>query len=177
VLVGFKASGKSTVGRLLAEALGIPFEDTDSVLEGLHEARAGEHLSFREIYRQRGEAYFRDLEGEALRRCLGRGRRVVALGGGTPGRQEVQEALRGCTVVYLKASPETLWERMQEEGLPAFLNPEDPRASLRKLYEDRVPLYEALADLKVVSEDRDPESIAKEILTRLKELGAPSKSV
>ena len=53
--------------------------------------------------------------------------------------------MRGCTVVYLKASLEALWERMKDEGLPAFLDPEDPKASLGKLYAERAPLYESLA--------------------------------
>ncbi len=170
MLVGFKASGKSTVGRLLAEALGLPFEDTDTVLEGLHEARTGERLPFREIYRGRGEPYFRELEGEALQHCLGRGPQVVALGGGTPGRHEIKKVLGGCTVVYLKASVETLWERMREDGLPTFLDPKDPKTSLGKLYAERVPLYESLAHLEVGSEGRGPEPIAAEILARLKAL-------
>ncbi|MDP7384827.1 MAG: shikimate kinase, partial [Nitrospinota bacterium] len=113
ILVGPKACGKSTVGRIAARSLGAPFRDSDEVLEDVHRERTGERKTFREIFRERGEECFRDLEREALERCLrdGDGDRVVALGGGTPVRLAGDASLEGSGfIVYLDLPEEILWE-------------------------------------------------------------------
>ncbi|MFQ5913321.1 MAG: shikimate kinase [Nitrospinota bacterium] len=167
VLVGSKACGKSTVGRIVARSLGVPFEDTDGVLEAIHTERTGERKPFREIYRETGEAYFRELEEEAVRRCLRAGGRVVALGGGLPVRVPIGEALQRNFVVYLEASDDVLWARMSRDGLPVYLDPADPRADFERVLAERRPVYERIADLRLDA-DRGPEVIAAEIVSHWK---------
>ena len=172
VLVGSKACGKSTVGAIVARSLGVPFQDSDDVLEAVHRERTGERKTFREIYRERGEEYFRDLEREAVDRCFGGedGDRVVALGGGTPVRLASDASLAesgGGFIVYLDLPEEVLWERMSREGLPAYLDPASPREDFRRSLEERRPVYERIADVRMDA-DRSPEVIAAEIVSRFK---------
>lgn len=167
VLVGPKACGKTTVGRRVARLLGLPFEDADAVLEAVHAERTGERKTFREIYRERGEEYFRELEGEVLLRCLREGERVVALGGGMPVRQGIEEALRDDFVVYLEAPDDALWERLCKDGLPAYLDPADPRPHFQRLLAERRPVYERIADLRLDA-GRSPETVAAEIASQWK---------
>ncbi len=167
VLVGSKGCGKSTVGRMVARLLGLPFEDTDTALEVIHTEGTGERKSFREIFRERGEDYFRELEEEALGRCLRGEGRVVALGGGMPVRQGIDEALKESWVVYLEAPEETLWERVSREGLPAYLDPADPRTDFMRILAERKPVYERIADLRLDA-GRSPEAVAADIVSRWK---------
>ncbi len=170
ILVGPKACGKSTVGRIAARSLGAPFRDSDEVLEDVHRERTGERKTFREIFRERGEECFRDLEREALERCLrdGDGDRVVALGGGTPVRLAGDASLEGSGfIVYLDLPEEILWERMSRQGLPVYLDPADPRADFRRGLEERGSVYERIADVRVDA-DRSPEAIAAEVVARFK---------
>lgn len=167
ILVGPKGCGKSTVGRIVARSLGIPFEDADAVLEAVHEERTGERKTFREIYAERGEAYFRDLEEEVLGRCLREGERVVALGGGMPVRRGIDEALKGHLVVYLDAPEDVLWERLGRDGLPAYLDPESPRSDFQRILAERRPVYERIADLRLDA-DRSPDAVAAEIVSHRK---------
>jgi shikimate kinase len=164
VLMGSKACGKSTIGKVVARLLNLPFEDVDSVLEAVHTERTGERKPFRKIYRERGETYFRELEEEALNRCLREGERVVALGGGAPARLGIDEVLRENFVVYLEASDDVLWERISRKGPPAYLNAENPREDFQKVLAGRKPIYERLADV-CLNAEKNPQEIAAEIVS------------
>jgi len=111
ILVGFMGAGKSVVGRLLARRLGLCFVETDDMIV----AREGKSVP--EIFAERGEAYFRALEAEALDLLAGKRGHVIATGGGFPCRDGVMERLKELgTVIWLDGDFERLYERAQRSG-------------------------------------------------------------
>lgn len=140
-LVGMPGSGKSALGRRLAQRLDWPFVDLDQVIE----ERAG--CTIRELFEREGEAYFRDIEqrytaefAQSAQRC------VIATGGGAVLRPENRAALRaGPHVVYLCSSPESIYRRLRHDTKRPLLQVADPLARLRALYEQRDPLYREVA--------------------------------
>ncbi len=120
-LAGFMASGKSTIGPALARRLGYEFVDIDDVIE------ASEGMSIPEIFKRNGEAYFRGVEKRALERLTRDDRKlIVALGGGTLMDQESKGlVLAKGMLVYLKASPRDIFERVKrKKDRPMLLSPE-----------------------------------------------------
>ena len=155
-LIGMPGSGKSSVGRSLAQLAGAKFVDLDASIE----EDAG--TSIAEIFRERGEETFRDLEEAALRRVAGdSGRSVVACGGGVVIRDSNRSVLRETgTVVYLRTPLATLRRRVKVGGpaRPLLRASED----LDRLYAQREPLYRGVAD-HVVATGRDPDVVAERI--------------
>lgn len=137
-LVGLRGAGKSTIGRALAEAKGIPFFELDALIE----REAG--LSLAEIFAIHGETYYRNVEKAALERFLAEhARAVLATGGGIVTNDAAWQLLRTRTrVVWLKARPEDHWERVVAQGdrRPMADNPA-AMAELRRLLRAREPLY------------------------------------
>ncbi len=159
LLNGFMASGKSTIGRLVARARGAAFVDLDERVE----QRAG--ASVAEIFAARGEAEFRRLERAALRELLGgEGAPVVALGGGALLSREVRlEALDRAVVVTLRAAPEELARRAAEQpGTRPLLGGEGALERARELLEQRAGSY-AECHAGIATDGRDPEVIAREV--------------
>ncbi|MEU8246067.1 shikimate kinase [Nonomuraea sp. NPDC048916] len=160
VLIGPPGSGKSTLGRLLAERLGVPFRDTDTDVEVV----AGKPVS--DIFVEDGEAHFRELELGALRRALAEHDGVLSVGGGAVLREEAQELLTGRPVVYLQVG---LSDAVQRVGLASArpLLVLNPRSRLKKLMEERRPIYERLATITVVTDKREVEELVEEIVEGL----------
>lgn len=126
VITGPKGAGKTSVGELLAERLEVEFVDTDDLIERLYLSRTGEEKSFREIYRDRGREYFRDLEKEAIRELASKQWCVISTGGSALMNPESRRMLRPRAVwVYLDVTPDVLWERVSRDGIPAFLDDSD----------------------------------------------------
>jgi shikimate kinase len=156
-LLGFMGSGKSTVGHLLAKALGWPLIDLDTVIE------AGQGLTIREIFENSGEPFFRQVERAALTEASKTEPAVIALGGGTfaqPPNVELIRAAGGMTV-WLDCPPEVL--RARCEGLehrPLFRDSQ----SFTQLLVDRLPYYR-LADFRVPTDGRKPEEVVEQILS------------
>ncbi|GAA4094483.1 shikimate kinase [Actinomadura miaoliensis] len=161
VLIGPPGSGKSTVGAALAERLGVTLRDTDSDVE----AAAGRPIS--EIFIDDGEERFRELERAAVRAALAEHDGVVALGGGAVLAAETQELLAGHTVVYLKVG---LSEAVKRVGLATArpLLVLNPRSQLRRLLNERLPIYERLGTLHVDTEGRAPEEIVEQIVKEIR---------
>jgi shikimate kinase len=156
VLIGPPGAGKSTVGPLLAALLGAEFIETDALVE----AAAGKPVS--DIFISDGEPAFRDLERRAVAQALTGRPGIVALGGGAVMDQGTQRLLAGHRVVYLRTG---FTAAVQRVGLdtPRPLLLRNPRATLRELLAQRLPVYEALARITVTTDDRDPQEIADEI--------------
>ncbi|MEU4576386.1 MULTISPECIES: shikimate kinase [Nonomuraea] len=160
VLIGPPGSGKTTLGRLLAERLGVAFRDTDADVEAV----AGKPVS--EIFIDDGEERFRELEHEAVRRALAEHDGVLSLGGGAVLHEETQALLAGHPVVYLQVG---LADAVQRVGLASArpLLVLNPRSQLKRLMEERRPVYERLAVLTVDTGGREPDELADEILKGL----------
>ncbi|WP_214320031.1 shikimate kinase [Nonomuraea sediminis] len=160
VLIGPPGSGKTTLGKLLAERLGVGFRDTDTDVEAV----AGKPVS--DIFVEDGEERFRELEHQAVRRALAEHDGVLSLGGGAVLNPETQALLDGHTVVYLEVG---LADAVQRVGLASArpLLVLNPRSQLKKLMEERRPIYERLAVLTVKTDKREPEELAEEILKEL----------
>jgi shikimate kinase len=164
VLIGFSGTGKTTVGRYLARQLGWPFVDTDQLVVD----RFG--LPIARLFVDRGEAFFRAAERDAVAAaCAGRGQ-VISVGGGAPVDPTNQACMRdGNQVVCLSASPETILWRLHAspnaEERP-MLAGADPRSRVRTLLPARADAY-AIANLVVDTENKDAETVGLEILERL----------
>ena len=140
VLVGFMGSGKSSVGRLAAKALGFQFTDTDQIVV----ERAGRQIS--DIFETDGEAAFRALETEAIESLVHMDGYVVSTGGGAVLSEHNRQLLRALGfVVCLTASEDILFERVARNSKRPLLQTENPRATLSKLIHDRSALYQAAA--------------------------------
>ncbi|MFF3669325.1 shikimate kinase [Microtetraspora malaysiensis] len=161
VLIGPPGSGKSTVGTLLAEHLGVGFRDTDADVEAV----AGKSVS--DVFVEDGEERFRELEAAAVRAALEEHDGVLSLGGGAILDPATQEALAGHRVVYLQVK---LDQAVKRVGLASArpLLVLNPRSQLRRLMEERRPIYERLARVTVATDEREPADIVAEIE---KELG------
>jgi len=144
-LVGMPGSGKSTVGRQLARRLGLPFFDSDHLIE----QRLG--CSIREYFAREGEAAFRDVEEQVLAELArGGSAAVVATGGGAVLREANRQNLRqGGQVVYLRSSPEDLYRRLRNDTQRPLLQVADPLGKLRTLHTERDPLYRETAHFQI----------------------------
>ncbi|WP_026405812.1 shikimate kinase [Actinomadura rifamycini] len=160
VLIGAPGSGKTTVGAALAERLGVSLRDTDADAE----AAAGKPIG--EIFIDDGEERFRELERAAVAAALAEHDGVLALGGGAVLAPETQELLAGHTVVYLRVG---LAEAVKRVGLASArpLLVLNPRSRMRKLLEERLPVYERLGTVHVDTDGREPAEIVREIAEAL----------
>jgi shikimate kinase len=160
VLTGPPGAGKSSVGPLLSQLLGVTFRDTDADAE----ATAGKPVS--DIFVQDGEPAFRKLEREAVAAALREHRGVLSLGAGAVLDPGTQDLLAPHPVVYLETQFETAARRVgMDRPRPLLIG--NPRARLRQLFEERLPIYRRLATIAVATDDYDPAEIAEEIAGRL----------
>ncbi|MCE8539456.1 shikimate kinase [Ruegeria pomeroyi] len=158
VMVGMMGAGKTAVGRALAQRLGVPFLDSDAEIEN------AANMSIPEIFERDGEAFFRDRESQVIGRLLKGAPCVLSTGGGAflaeANRRMISE--RGVSV-WLKADLSVLWNRVRHKDTRPLLRTADPRATLRALYDARVPLYSE-ADLCVIS---DGETSIEQMVDRV----------
>jgi shikimate kinase len=170
VLVGMMGAGKSSVGRKLAGKLALAFVDADNEIE----AAAG--MSIPDIFETRGEAEFRAGEARVIARLLETGPQVLATGGGAFMNPDTRAAIRAKGIsVWLRADFDVLMKRIKRRGDRPMLKTDDPGATLRKLIDDRYPVY-AEADLTVDSRDVLHEVIVDEILDALRGYFARSQA-
>ncbi|MFF4267724.1 shikimate kinase [Streptomyces virginiae] len=160
VLVGPMGSGKSTVGALLAERLGVPYRDTDADIV----VAQGREIS--DIFVDEGEPYFRDLERQAVAAAVAGHTGVLALGGGAVLDEGTRALLAGLPVAYLSMDVE---EAVRRVGLGAArpLLAVNPRRQWRELMDARRPLYTEVARVVVATDDRTPEEVAQAVLDAL----------
>jgi shikimate kinase len=166
VLVGMPGSGKSTVGRQLGRRLGLPFFDSDHLIE----QRLG--CSIRSLFEREGEDAFRDIEETVIAElCQEHG--VLATGGGSVLRPANRQRLREAgPVVYLRATPEELFRRIRQDKRRPLLQVADPQGRLRELFEERDPLYRETAHFTVETTRPSGPGLVQEVVTQLQRAGA-----
>jgi shikimate kinase len=164
-LIGYRGTGKSAVARLLAERLGWPWVDADDEIE----RRAGKAIA--QIFADDGEPAFRDWETQVIADLAKRDQSVIALGGGAVMRPENREAIRQQGYfVWLCASPETIWRRLQADAATASRRPNLTAAGgiteiIATLHE-REPIYRQCAQFSVDTENKSPAEVADAILAQ-----------
>ncbi len=165
VLVGLMGAGKSSVGRRLAEKLGVAFVDADQEIE----RAAGKTVA--EIFADHGEAYFREGERKVISRLLAGGIQVLATGGGAYMNEETRRNIREQGVsVWLKAPLPLLMKRVTKRQDRPLLKSGDPEAIMRRLMEERYPTY-ALADVTVESRDVQHGQTVNDVIRALAQWG------
>lgn len=170
VIIGQKGAGKSTLGAALGERLGLDVVETDATLELLYAKAEGEELSCREIFSNKGEDTFRELEQQAVLETSSDGWKVIITGGGTFMDHANRRALRqGSVLVYLVADSETLWQRATENGIPATFRGPNPQAYFDEQVTFRDEVMHPFADIVVDTSDGSPEALVDEIVEQLTE--------
>jgi shikimate kinase len=161
VLVGLMGAGKTSVGRRLAEKLGIPFVDAD------HEIETAAGKTIPEIFADHGEAYFREGERRVISRLLQAGAQVLATGGGAYMNDETRAGIREHGVsVWLRADLPLLMKRVSKRPGRPLLQNDDPEAVMRGLVEKRYPVY-AEADVTVESRDVQHGQMVNDVIRAL----------
>lgn len=162
-LIGLRGSGKTTVGEELAKLLSGTHADTDDMIVAV----AGQSIA--EIFCDRGEPAFRELERQTITQLVRNPPRVISVGGGAVLDSANVAALRAVArVVWLTAPPGVLWKRIQNDPRTAANRPAltncGGRAGMAKLLMEREPLYRAAADAIIDTADKTPEAVAREIV-------------
>jgi shikimate kinase len=167
VLIGFRCSGKTTLGKALAERLGMTFVDADEFVEQKH------HMSIKEIFEKKGESVFRLWECDAIAELSKLDGQVIATGGGAVLRyKNIRNLKRNSVVVGLSVAPDTAFERIQRDSKTRSRRPalteKDPHTEVREQHQMREPLYRDIADIVVDTTDLPVGQCLDDILERLK---------
>jgi shikimate kinase len=161
-LIGFMGTGKTSVGRLVAEILRFEFLDTDELIQN----RAGRSIA--ELFAAEGEAAFRTLESETVLELAGRKKCVISTGGGLPTHGDNLDQLKThALVICLWASPEKIWERVRYQSHRPLLNQGDPQQRIRELLTQREPFYKR-ADVLLNTDLRNAREVAQQIVLQFK---------
>ena len=165
-LIGFRGSGKSSVGPLLAERLGMSFIDTDRQIE--QQTRQ----SIAEIFAEQGEKYFREVEAKMLQTIYQQENQVVATGGGAVLNPQTQLLIQQKgPAIWLQADVETTLKRIQKDQATAASRPAltnlDFRQEVVTLLNQREPIYRSLSDIRIDTDNATPEQIVEDILPQL----------
>lgn len=163
ILVGMMGAGKSSIGKRLAVRLNVPFRDADTEIEEAANA------TIEEIFEQYGEAFFRSGERRVIQRLIGEGPSVIATGGGAFMDTDTRKAICETGVaVWLKADPDVLLARVKRRSNRPLLKGPDPEGTLRRLVEERYPLYEE-APIHILSREVSHDIVIEELLVALDE--------
>lgn len=160
ILIGFMGSGKSTVGFRLSYKLRKCLIDTDKLIE------EHEKMRISEIFATKGEGYFRQKETECLKSLFHElGSRVISLGGGTLVREENRDIIKNLgKVIYLHASPDTIYQRVKHDTSRPLLQCEDPKARIEAFLAERNPIYESVADIIIHVDGKEITDVVREIV-------------
>jgi shikimate kinase len=161
-LIGFMGTGKSSVGRLVAEQLHFEFLDTDELIQ----SRTGRSIA--DIFSRDGETAFRALEHQAVGELSARERMVIATGGGLPASFDNLATLKThALTVCLWAAPEKIWERVRNQSHRPLLHDADPQRKIRELLELRAPFYRQ-ADVLINTDLRSVREVAQQVALQFK---------
>ncbi len=169
VFVGLMGAGKSAIGKIAAQALEIPFVDSD------HEIERVSRMTINELFAAYGEPEFRALETRVIERLLKTGPRVISTGGGAFINDNTRRVIRemGALTVWINADLETLWARVSKRDNRPLLKTTNPRETLANLMAARYPIY-AEADIEVMSRDAKKEVILLEVLEAIAAHAVPA---
>jgi shikimate kinase len=168
-LIGFMGTGKSSVGRMIADQLHFAFLDTDELIE----SRAGKSISA--IFSEEGEAAFRKMEAAVIAELASRKRAVISTGGGVGAFPGNLDSLREhALVVCLWAPPEKIWERVRGQTHRPLLLEADPLAKIRELLAAREPFYKQ-ADVLLNTEVRSVREVVQQVLHQFKLIKSSSR--
>lgn len=164
-LIGFMGTGKTAVGRVLAEKLDKELIELDSLIE----LKAGKSIA--RIFQEDGEIAFRQLEIEVTKEAAAGKNQVIACGGGVVlNKINIDRLKEEAVVVYLNASPEVILQRVSsDDSVRPLLKKGNKTLTIRELLKFRKPFYERAADIKIDTSNLDIEATAELIITRLKE--------
>jgi shikimate kinase len=162
VLIGFMGSGKSSVGKVLADKLERNFIDMDDEIE------VGEKKSINEIFDEYGEEHFRELETSYLEKLLTKKNKVIATGGGVVLKEENISILKRIgTVVFLHMPFEQLLRNLQDDTERPLLKDVDHETTIKNLLNLREPSYFEASNMIIQTKDKSVEEIADEIVSLL----------
>lgn len=154
-LVGYRATGKTTIGKMLSRAIGWKFVDIDEEIE------KNSSKSIRKIFEEDGEERFRDIESEILARFSNMEDTVFSTGGGIVIREKNREILKKGFVVLLDVCEETIIERLRNDTTRPPLTNLSLEEEVKKTLEERKKLYEEIYHAKVTNEKASPETITE----------------
>ncbi len=161
-LIGFMGTGKTSVGRLVAEYLHFNFLDTDEMIQ------ARTNRSINDIFAREGEAAFRALEREVVKELATRERTVISTGGGLPTNPDNLVSLKThALVICLWSSPEKIWERVSHQSHRPLLHDADPQQKIRDLLAAREPFYKQ-ADVLINTDLRSAREVAQQVELQFK---------
>ncbi|MDA2919135.1 shikimate kinase [Desulfobacterota bacterium AH_259_B03_O07] len=164
-LIGLMGSGKTRVGRIISNNLKLKFCDMDEEIEKNY------GMTIAEIFQSHGEAYFRDIETETLKKIAEKAGQVISTGGGVVMKNENWVVLnKNGITIYLRASVDVLWSRIEQdsnnEKLRPLLQVEDPLGKMKELLSERTTLYEKA--LIIIDTDKlDPNNIAERVIKEI----------
>jgi shikimate kinase len=162
ILIGFMGSGKSTLARILSEQLGLPVVSTDALIE------EKEGRSIADIFKNSGEASFRDLEHRIILEIVNTQGVIVDCGGGVVLNPKNIEILKKTgTLVHLSCEPQEILRRVKMQPKRPLLDVPDPLAKIRELLKVRQPFYEQ-ADMTMDTSDGDLHRVAREVIKKIK---------
>jgi len=168
ILIGFMGVGKSEVGRRLSERLGYHFLDTDALIEETEEKKISE------IFDEKGEKYFRDLETEVIKTLEDYDEFVISTGGGIVLREENVKILKELgPLILLSSAPHVIYQRLKDETdrpllketeeVPSSRSKEVKLDKINELLSKRNPIYDKIADHKIDTSERTPSEVVEEI--------------
>lgn len=161
VFIGLMGAGKTAIGRKVAQALGLPFIDSD------HEIETVSRMTIPELFEHYGEPEFRALEERVISRLVKDGPQVLSTGGGAFMNANTRAAVAADGVsVWLKADLDTLMARVARKPNRPLLQNADPRGVMKKLMDDRYPIY-GLANITVQTRDARREEITAEVIASI----------
>ena len=161
-LIGFMGTGKTSVGRHVADHLGFEFLDTDELIQARH------GRSIVDIFSKEGEPAFRELERQVVQELSGREKTLIATGGGLPTNAKNLATLKTfALVVCLWASPEKIWERVKNQSHRPLLHDADPQKKIRELLAMREPFYRQ-ADVLINTDLRSVREAAQQVALQFK---------
>ncbi len=160
ILIGFMGTGKSTIARQLSKQLDMPFFEMDEMIV------QKEGMEISDIFKEKGEDYFRNVETTLLKNLLQKERGILSCGGGIVLRDENIQAMKNHgTVILLTATPETIFKRVKHNQSRPVLNGKKNINDITKLMKERESRYQMAADITISTDDKSLSQICEEITT------------